>query len=119
MIKHRTLGLVIAGSAAGIVNGLLGTGGGMVLIPLLELLTDLDEASLFTSSVAVILPLCLVSLICCITLGEIPLTASLPWLIGSGLGGFLAGKCGKRIPVPWLHKGLGILILWGGFRCLF
>jgi uncharacterized membrane protein YfcA len=48
----------------------------------------------------------------------LPLTTALPYLIGSALGGILAGLLGKRIPTVWLHRGLGILILWGGYRYL-
>jgi len=34
------------------------------------------------------------------------------------LRGLLAGKYGERIPAHWLHRGLGVLILWGGIRYL-
>jgi len=44
--------------------------------------------------------------------------ASVPYLFGSAAGGFLAGMYGKKIPTKWLHRGLGVLILWGGFRYL-
>ena len=43
---------------------------------------------------------------------------ALPFLPGSLLGGWLAGRYGAHIPVKWLHRVLGILILWGGFRYL-
>ena len=35
------------------------------------------------------------------------------------IGGVLAGMFGKKIPTVWLHRGLGILILWGGIRYLW
>ena len=109
---------VLAGSLAGAVNGLFGAGGGMVLVPLLSLLTPLEEESIFPTSVSIILPVCLVSLACTALTSAVPWGQSLPYLIGSAAGGVLAGICGKRIPVKWLHRGLGILILWGGFRYL-
>ena len=40
------------------------------------------------------------------------------YLAGSAAGGFLAGIFGKKIPVLWLHRILGIFILWGGIRNL-
>ena len=46
-------------------------------------------------------------------------TSTVNWLIGSTIGGILAGQFGKHIPVKWLHRGLGILILWGGIRYLW
>ena len=111
--KH--FGLVIAGLCAGAINGLFGAGGGMVLIPLLSLLSPLDEQSIFPSSVCIILPICIVSILA--THGtETLLTAAFPYIIASILGGILAGIWGKKFPTTWLHKILGIFILWGGVR---
>lgn len=112
----RTLGMATAGFTAGCVTGIFGGGGGMVLVPLLTLLTDLEEDAVFPSSVSVILPVCLTALLIS---PDIPLKEALPWLPGSILGGILAGKWGVRIPVKWLHRCLGILILWGGLRYLW
>ena len=39
---RRTLAMAAAGAAAGIVTGLFGGGGGMVLVPLLVLLSDIE-----------------------------------------------------------------------------
>lgn len=113
------IGSIIAGTAAGAVTGLFGAGGGMVLIPLLTLLTQISEEEIFPSSISIILPICLVSL--CIAAESSPLfrNDTFPWLIGSALGGLLAGLLGKKIPILWLHKILGILILWGGWRYLW
>lgn len=90
----------------------------MVLIPLLTALTDIEDNQVFPTSISIILPVCLVSL--CITIFHAPpnIQGALPYLLGSGLGGFFAGRWGQKIPVNWLHRGLGILILWGGVRYL-
>ena len=110
------IGYGLAGLCAGAVTGLLGAGGGMVLVPMLLLLTDIPEKSVFPSSVAIIFPICLVSLLLGST--EIPLTDALPYLLGSALGGIFAGLWGRRIPTLWLHRFLGAMILWGGVRYL-
>ena len=114
-MRNAALGMLAAGAAAGLVTGLFGGGGGMVLVPLLVLLTDLKEEAIFPGSICVILPICLS---CLILSREWNWQAALPWLPGSLLGGFLAGKYGGNIPAKWLHRGLGMLILWGGFRYL-
>lgn len=108
--------LLLPGLAAGAVNGLFGAGGGMVLVPLLSRNADLQENQIFPASIFIILPICIVSLIA----GgmSIPWQTALPYLLGSGLGGVAAGILGKNIPVIWLHRILGILILWGGVRYL-
>ena len=114
MKKYR--GFIFAGICAGAVNGLLGAGGGMILVPMLCLFTDLEEDQVFPASVSIILPICLVSLAFTLRPGTTPWQTAIPYLIGSGIGGIFAGFLGKKIPTVWLHRILGILILWGGFR---
>lgn len=118
MKKTKYLGCILAGLGAGIVNGLFGAGGGMVLVPLLSLLTSLEDDEIFSSSIAIILPICLVSLAVTGLKQGIPWSEAFPYLIGSAAGGVLAGFFGQKIPTSWLHKGLGILIIWGGIRYL-
>ena len=109
-------GYAVAGICAGAVTGLFGAGGGMVLVPLLLLLTHIPDKAIFPSSVAIILPIGLTSLL----LGspKIPLSDALPYLIGSAFGGVVAGLWGRKIPTLWLHRFLGAMILWGGVRYL-
>lgn len=87
----------------------------MVLVPLLAVLTDLTEEEIFPGSICIILPICVVALLLS-PAGN--WRSALPFLPGSFLGGWLAGIYGPRIPVKWLHRLLGILILWGGIRYL-
>ena len=117
-MRNRKLGLILAGAAAGAVNGLFGGGGGMVLIPLLSFSNISNDRNVFDSSIAIILPICVITLITTSFTQPIPWTESVPWMIGGTIGGYLATKWGKKIPVLWLHKGLGILILYGGIRYL-
>ena len=115
MRKMLLMGMLLAGACAGAVNGLLGAGGGMLLVPMLTAFTALEEEEIFPSSVAIIAPICVVSLL---LTRDIAWAASFPFLLGSALGGFFAGLWGKKIPTLWLHRGLGVLIVWGGLRYL-
>lgn len=116
-MKER-LGLIIAGAGAGLVAGLFGAGGGLVLVPLLGLLTKLSDREIFAVSLSVILPVCLVSIAMTAMAAGIDFASALPYLPGSALGGLAAGIWGTKIPAQWLHRGLGILIVWGGIRYL-
>ena len=109
-------GILAAGFLAGAVNGLFGAGGGMVLVPMLTCFAQLREDEVFPASIAIIAPICLVSLLS--SPGTLPWAQALPYLVGGGIGGIGAGLWGQKIPVKWLHRGLGILILWGGIRWL-
>ena len=111
-------GAIAAGAGAGALNGLFGAGGGMVLAPLLGLCTDLKEDQIFPCSVVILLPVCIVSLVFTDGWAAFSFAQALPYLLGSLLGGICAGLWGKKIPVLWLHRVLGILILWGGIRYL-
>ena len=118
MQKSNHWPFILAGTAAGLINGLFGAGGGMVLVPLLSLSSRVKETDVFPISISIILPICLVSLAITAATDSIAWSLALPYLFGSVLGGIAAGKLGKKIPVTWLHRSLGILILWGGIRNL-
>lgn len=119
MIRWKNAGLILAGGCAGAVAGFFGAGGGMVLIPLLSAFGCLDENEIFPASLSVILPICLVSLAVTASTGPLPWSEAFPYLLGSAAGGILAGIWGQKIPILWLHRVLGILILWGGWRYLW
>ena len=61
----------------------------------------------------------LLSLLLSAPVEELPWGPSLPYLTGGFLGGIAAGLWGNRIPVLWLHRIFGIMILWGGIRYLW
>ena len=109
---------IFAGGLTGAVNGLFGAGGGMVLVPTLTRYTDLEEKQVFPCSVAIVLPISIISL--CTTVGSsgLPLQTAWPYLLGSIMGGLLSGYFDRFIPAKYLHRILGLLILWGGIRFL-
>ena len=116
-MKKSFWGIALAGALAGAANGLFGGGGGMVLVPALSLFTEIEDREIFPTSVCIIMPVCIISLL--LSFRPIPTGQTLCYLLGSAGGGILAGLLGKRIPTKWLHKGLGLLIIWGGIRYLW
>ena len=109
---------LLAGLAAGFVNGFFGAGGGMVLVPLLIWLVGLPDKLAFSSAISIILPLCVVSLVIYGRHDMLPLSDALPYLLGGAGGGVLAGLWFQKVPAKWLHLALGALIVVGGVRLL-
>ena len=109
---------LLAGLAAGFVNGFFGAGGGMVLVPLLIWLVGLPDKLAFSSAISIILPLCIVSLFIYGRYDMLPLSDALPYLLVGAGGGVLAGLWFQKVPAKWLHLALGALILLGGVRLL-
>ena len=118
MFLKKHWGPCLAGLCAGVVNGMFGAGGGMVLVPLLTILPGLSDDLIFSSSVAIILPICAVSLAFILPGASYSFVTALPYLFGSLIGGLLSWRLAKIIPTKWLHRILGIFILWGGIRYL-
>ena len=116
MRDNKRSALMFAGLCAGGLNGLLGGGGGMLLLPILTWTNSVEKEQLFPASVAIILPICVISLLFS---EKIPIGTVIPYLIGSAAGGTAAGLWGQKIPVLWLHRMLGLLIVWGGMRYLW
>ena len=113
----RNIFLYLGGAVAGGINGLFGAGGGMVLVPMLGKHSGLAEEEQFPASIAIIAPICVVSLLFS-GLQGITLMQLIPYLIGGVAGGIAAGLWGRHIPTLWLHRCLGLLIIWGGIRYL-
>ena len=79
MKQCSKLRFVLAGALAGMTNGLFGGGGGSVLVPLLTRYCRLDQREAFATSVAVILPLCVLSAAIYLLRGGLDWAAALPY----------------------------------------
>lgn len=106
----------VTGALAGLANGLFGSGGGMFLVPLFTRWTKLPQRKAFATSVAVILPLSLVSAGIYWFRGGLELEAAWPYLLGGFLGGLLSGRVFQKVPLTWLRRAFALLILYGGVR---
>ena len=117
--KQVWLAPAVAGGLAGIANGFFGGGGGLVLVPLLTARCGLDQRRAFATSVAIILPLCVLSSVIYLFRGGLDLAVALPYLAGGLAGGFLGGRLFQKLNMDWLRRAFALLILYGGFKSLF
>lgn len=108
----------LSGAAAGAANGLFGAGGGMILVPLLTRWAKLEDKKAFATSISIIAPMCLVSIVIYFSQDSLDIAGAIPYLIGGFFGGLLGGKLFRKIPAKFLHKALGLIILYGGIRSI-
>lgn len=118
-IKINWWKYLIIGGLAGAANGFFGAGGGLFLVPLFISWVKMEPKNAFATSVAVIFPISLASLVIFIMQGENIFSTAIPYVIGGILGGLCSGKLFQKISVTWLHRLFGILILYGAVRTVF
>jgi uncharacterized membrane protein YfcA len=110
-----------AGFGAGIVNGLLGTGGGILLLLVLRRHADTRDA--FASALLCILPLSALSVILHLRDGslslELLLSDALPYLLGAVPGGLIGACLLDRISLSALQYLFAALLLFSGWRMAF
>jgi len=108
----------LAGIFAGAANGFFGAGGGMILIPVFRRLFKMEEKRAFATSLAVVLPLSVVSAAMYAVKGGFEIKSALPFVIGGTLGGFVGGKVFKKVPVRILRIGFALFMVYGGIRLI-
>lgn len=111
--------LVLAGSIIGFLNGFFGGGGGMVCVPILEKVLNLENKKAHATAIAVIFPLSLVSASIYVFNGYIQ---SLPLLsIGAGVvaGGIIGSFALKFLPPKAIRIIFAIIMFAGGIKLIF
>ena len=111
-------GTLLCGFLAGSVNGLLGTGGGMIVVPLLSKL-GLSEKESHATSLAVILPICAVSAGWYLWMGGTSLSDSLPYLPGGAVGAVIGSLLLRKIKPKLLRQVFAVIMIGAGLRLVF
>lgn len=100
---------------AGVLNGLLGAGGGMLIVPSLAS-EGIEQGSAHASSVAIMLPLSLISAALYISRGRVSLVDALPYIPGGVAGAFVGAYLLGRISPVLLKRLFGALAIYAGVR---
>lgn len=108
------LGLI--GILTGLINGLLGIGGGTILIPAMVFLLGEEQHTAHGTSLAIILPTAFVSTIIYQLNNHIDWGLVTKIVLSAALGGYLGAKLMKKIPAPQLRKLFGLFMLLAGLR---
>ena len=87
-------------------------------MPLLIKWIGMPPRKAFATSVAIILPLCAVSLLLLWQKQPVDLPGAMPYLLGGLCGGVISGRIFHKIPVVWLRRVFGLLLLYGGIKAV-
>jgi len=119
-MRNTKLALLIAiGITTGMVNGLLGIGGGTILIPSMVLALGISQHQAHGTSLAVILPTTVAS---CIVYGlndDLNYKIALQVVSGGILGGYLGARLMNKIPADRLRQFFGVFMFMAGLRMMF
>ncbi len=115
-VKER-LKNIGGGVIIGIINGLLGAGGGMLAVPLLKS-SGIEQKEAHATSIAVILPLSVISAATYLLKGSVTLSDSVPYLLPGAIGAVLGAVLLGKISDKWLRRVFGIFMIWAGIRLL-
>lgn len=127
--KRRILGTAVwfvpAALAAGVINGLLGAGGGVVMLYLIRAVLRRSETGeelqkdTFASVVAVMLPVSIVSAVSYAARGAIDMSEmqvlTLPALAGGIIGAYLTDRLPSKA-VRWIFA---VLVIISGIRMVW
>ena len=113
--KRKILHKLFGGFLVGTVNGLFGAGGGMVAVPMLKKL-GVDGKEAHSSSVAVILPISVFSLVIYLLKGRVVLSAGLPYIIPGLIGALIGTVVLTKIPEKWLRRIFVLFMIYAGGR---
>ena len=107
----------LAGFTIGVINSLLGSGGGMITVPYLKS-KGLDQQSAQATSTAVILPLSIISTILYLKQGAFNFKDAIIFIPAGIIGAFIGGLTLKKIPAKVLKYIFSAFMIWAGTRMI-
>lgn len=117
MKKTHSIKKLFCGIGVGFVNALLGAGGGMLAVPALKGF-GMKQREAHVNSVAVIMPLSLMSSFMYLKAGNVGFSDALPYVLPGILGAAAGSVIIKHISNGALNKIFALFMIWAGIRLL-
>lgn len=115
ILKHTShIKRLCGGVGIGLINGMLGAGGGMLAVPLLRKTVGVKEAH--ATSIAIIAVLSAVSSVMYVIRGQVALSDALPYMPAGAVGAVIGALLLGRIPDKWLRRIFAAFMIWAGVR---
>ena len=115
----KVLSYIVFGMIIGAINGFFGAGGGMLAVPVLSFVGGLGEKKAHATAIAVMLPLCIVSVVVYGVGKAIDLAVTIPTSIGVLFGGIIGAKLLKKLPETAVFFVFNLIMLIAGLKMLF
>lgn len=118
-MEKNNLKLLSLGLVTGLINGVFGSGGGMIIVPALILFLGLKDYKAHATAISIILPLSIISTIIYLLNNTIPLKISFLVMIGGLVGSYIGAKLLNKIPTTILRKIFGSVIIYTAIRMIW
>ena len=115
--RYRKEALI--GLLCGFLNGMFGSGGGIVVVPLMEKILHLSPIKSHPTTILAILIISLSSSVFYVSKGYFDLGLWFYVSVGGILGGVVGAKLLSKIPKKWLKIVFGAVILAGAYKMVF
>ena len=111
---QEVLILIGVGLVIGFINGFLGAGGGILLVPILMLLIKEPTKVAHATAVVIILPLCVASGLVYVLKGVYDIDIGWEILVGTAVGGILGTFLLKKLANNWLSLIFAVVMIVAG-----
>ena len=119
---YLALTLIVTGFLSGYINGLFGTGGGIILVFVMTRMMKEEYGytarDIFATVIAAILPMSAVSAFLYMNQGKVSFALAEPYLLSGIIGGIADGFLLEKINVKFLKKLFAFMVVYAGIRML-
>ncbi|MEG2985147.1 MAG: sulfite exporter TauE/SafE family protein [Peptostreptococcaceae bacterium] len=109
----------IIGSVAGFINGIFGSGGGILLVPILNNILKIEEHKSHATTLAIIVFLTTASSMIYISKGTYDFNLTFKVAIGSTIGGIIGAKILCKLTGRFLRISFGLIMVIAAVRMVF
>lgn len=109
----------LIGSFTGFVNGIFGSGGGTLLVPILNNIVKIEEHKSHATALAIIIFLSSASSIVYISKGTYDIGLTFQVACGSIVGGMVGAKLLSKLTGKCLRISFGIIMIIAALRMVF
>ena len=119
MKKVKKWQILVFGAIIGVINGFFGGGGGMIVVPLLNKMFNLEQKKAQATALFVILPISLISTIVYMLNNSINFATGWPVIVGIVAGGIVGAKLLNKLQNNVVKVIFIFFMLLGGGIMLF